>query len=79
MIVLPCITKLYKHWLELFIPWFQTTIMINLLTPLERWGVLPFNEWMQANDVYELVHSSREVTEPEKQIPSPNPNSNPQG
>lgn len=57
----------------MFIAWFQTTIMINLPTPFERWGVLPFNEWMQANDVYELVHSSRAAPEPEKPIPSPTP------
>jgi hypothetical protein len=40
-------------------------------TPEERWGVLPFDEWKEATQVHELVHSSRVVTEPEKPVPSP--------
>lgn len=46
--------------------------MIELPTPVERWGVLPFGEWQADNEVFELIHSSRRVAEPEKPIPSPN-------
>lgn len=41
------------------------------MTAQERWGFLPFPEWKLVNQVYELVHSSRAVVEPEKPIPSP--------
>ena len=45
--------------------------MLTLPTPLERWGVLPFDEWKEVTDVKELVHSSRVAPSPVKPIPSP--------